>query len=227
MVIHCENCMLVYDANTGSFRQEEFSPKFFSRNQIPYKYSVNAECPKFLNDFLRRALREDDIMTLQYILGQFLLGRNMGQTFMLLTGAAGAGKSTLINRLISVFRLNNRRIGARLFDPESPLTGGSIMADRVRMQKHATDKNVFIRSFTNKKNLAVSPLVLDRSCRAMSAAGFNTILIESVGTGQSELTIRSLVDIVLVVLPSDFGDKLQVIKSGILEIADILIVRFK
>ena len=140
------------------------------------------------------------------------------------TGMPGAGKSTIINRLITLFREGGENVGALLFDPASPKTGGSVLGDRARMQGHATDRNVFIRSLSNRGRFAVNPLLVAFGSRALAAAGFRNILIESVGVGQSEGILEGLVDLLIVVLPSDFGDKLQIIKAGILETGDILAV---
>lgn len=135
----------------------------------------------------------------------------------------GAGKSCLINSLLPFFRNDNKRVGVLALDPASPKTGGTILADRIRMQAHALDNGIFIRSFKYDQPVTESSK-LSRTSRAFSAYDYDTVIIETVGTGQSELSIRDHVDLVIVVLPSDFGDKLQGIKSGILEIADILAV---
>lgn len=141
-----------------------------------------------------------------------------------ITGMPGAGKSCLINSLLPFFRNDNKRIGVLALDPVSPKTGGTILADRVRMQSHALDDNIFIRSLKYEQSITESYSKLSLISRAFSAHNYDTVIIETVGTGQSELSIMDYVDLVIVVLPSDFGDKLQGIKSGILEIADILAV---
>ncbi|MFC2061554.1 ArgK/MeaB family GTPase [Elusimicrobiota bacterium] len=141
-----------------------------------------------------------------------------------ITGMPGSGKSCLISSLLPYFRKKNKKVGVLALDPISPKTGGSILADRVRMQEYALDEGVFIRSLTNENSNGGINSKVAQASRALSAYKYNIVLIETVGIGQSELSIRDYTDLVLVVLPSDFGDKLQGIKAGILEIADILIV---
>lgn len=141
-----------------------------------------------------------------------------------ITGMPGAGKSCIINRVLDHFLNDGKRVGVLALDPVSPKSGGSILADRVRMQEHAADEKIFIRSLVNRNLSGSVDSIVTPVLKALSSAGFNTVIIETVGIGQAELSIKDFADLIIVVVPSDFGDKLQTIKSGILEIADILVV---
>ena len=142
------------------------------------------------------------------------------------TGAPGTGKSSLVNQLARAFRQggNPRRVGIIAVDPTSPFTGGAILGDRLRMRDLAGDPGVFIRSMANRGALGGLSRTTAALTRALDAAGYDLILIETVGAGQSEVDIARLAYTTLVVEAPGLGDDIQAIKAGILEIADILVI---
>ncbi len=140
------------------------------------------------------------------------------------TGAPGAGKSTLVTRLVRELRQRDRKVGVVAIDPTSPFSGGAILGDRIRMMELAGDPNVFIRSMASRGSLGgLASSTLD-VVRAMDAAGYDPIIIETVGTGQAEVEVMRTAQTVLVVIAPGMGDDIQAIKAGILEIADIFVV---
>jgi LAO/AO transport system kinase len=141
-----------------------------------------------------------------------------------ITGSPGAGKSSLVNRLISFLRNKDLTVAVVAVDPTSPFSGGSILGDRVRMADHFTDPGVFIRSMGTRGSLGGLSRSTKETVRLMDAYGFDVILIETVGVGQSELDIMKLADSVAVVLNPGSGDVVQVFKAGIMEIADLFVV---
>ncbi|MFG6496015.1 methylmalonyl Co-A mutase-associated GTPase MeaB [Fictibacillus sp. UD] len=141
-----------------------------------------------------------------------------------ITGSPGAGKSSLVNRLISFLRKKEMTVAVVAVDPTSPFSGGSILGDRVRMADHFTDPGVFIRSMGTRGSLGGLSRSTKETVRLMDAYGFDVILIETVGVGQSELDIMKLADSVAVVLNPGSGDVVQVFKAGIMEIADLFVV---
>jgi LAO/AO transport system ATPase len=153
------------------------------------------------------------------------LARHVGRAHVIgITGAPGAGKSTLINALLGELLARGRRIGVVAVDPSSPVTGGAVLGDRVRMGEHGADDRVFIRSVASRGHLGgVSRQTAD-IIDVLDAAGFDTVVVETVGTGQSEVEIAGLADTKVVVCAPGLGDDVQAIKAGILEIADILVV---
>src|SRR6266550_3174504 len=140
------------------------------------------------------------------------------------TGAPGAGKSTLVTRLVRELRRRDRKIGVVAVDPSSPFTGGAILGDRIRMMELAGDPNVFIRSMASRGSLGGLSASTRDVVRAMDAAGYNPIIIETVGTGQAEVEVMRTAHTVMVVAAPGMGDDIQAIKAGILEIADIFVV---
>lgn len=140
------------------------------------------------------------------------------------TGSPGAGKSTLVTRLVRELRKRERKVGVVAVDPSSPFTGGAILGDRIRMTELAGDPGVFIRSMANRGNLGGLSATTRDVVRAMDAAGYEQILIETVGTGQAEVEIMRTARTVLVTCAPGMGDEVQAIKAGILEIADIFVV---
>lgn len=140
------------------------------------------------------------------------------------TGPPGAGKSTLVDRLASEFRARGRTVGIIAVDPTSPFTGGAILGDRIRMQRGATDPGVFIRSLATRGHLGGVSLATADVIALMDAFGFDPIIVETVGAGQSEVDIMRLAHTTVVVLVPGLGDDIQAIKAGILEIGDVFVV---
>jgi LAO/AO transport system kinase len=145
-------------------------------------------------------------------------------TVLGITGPPGAGKSTLTNAIISELRQRQERLGIIAIDPTSPISGGAILGDRIRMMQHATDKDVVIRSMATRGRLGGLCATAGAVVRIMAGCGCSTIIIETVGVGQSEMDIIRLADITLLVLAPGLGDDIQAMKAGLLEVADILVV---
>ena len=141
-----------------------------------------------------------------------------------LTGPPGVGKSTSTSVLVSAFRKQGQRVGVLAVDPSSPFSGGALLGDRVRMQDHATDPGVFIRSMATRGHLGGLSWATPQALRVLDAAGFDVVLIETVGVGQSEVEVVSLADTTLVLLAPGMGDGIQAAKAGILEVADVFVV---
>ena len=145
-------------------------------------------------------------------------------TILGITGPPGAGKSTLTNAIISELRGRGKRIGIVAVDPSSPISGGAILGDRIRMMQHATDPDVVMRSMATRGRLGGLCATAGAAVRIMASSGCSTIIIETVGVGQSEMDIIRLADITLLVLAPGLGDDIQAMKAGLLEVADILVV---
>jgi len=141
-----------------------------------------------------------------------------------LTGAPGVGKSTTTNELVRELRAQGRRVGVLAVDPSSPFTGGAILGDRVRMQDHATDPGVYIRSMSSRGHLGGLSAATPQAVRVLEGAGCDVVLVETVGVGQAEVDVARLADTTLVLLAPGMGDAIQAVKAGILEIADIFVV---
>jgi len=141
-----------------------------------------------------------------------------------ITGPPGAGKSTLTSSLIRSLRGAGQRVGIIAVDPSSPISGGAILGDRIRMMEHALDTDVVVRSMATRGRLGGLCASAGATVRIMAASGCDTILIETVGVGQSEMDIVRLADITLMVLAPGFGDDIQAMKAGLLEVADFLVV---
>ena len=141
-----------------------------------------------------------------------------------ITGSPGAGKSTLVDALITSFRSQSKTVGVLAVDPTSPFTGGAILGDRVRMQRHAEDPGVFVRSLATRGALGGLSKAVGDAVHILDAMGKEIIMIETVGTGQQEVEIINHSHTVLVVLVPGMGDEIQAIKAGIMEIADIFVV---
>ncbi len=140
------------------------------------------------------------------------------------TGPPGAGKSTLVNRMISRYRNSGNSVGVIAVDPSSPFTGGALLGDRIRMQSHATDSKVFIRSMGSRGHLGgLSGATRDASI-VLSAGGYTPVIIETVGVGQAEVEVAELADITLLILVPGLGDDVQSMKAGIMEIGDIIVL---
>jgi LAO/AO transport system kinase len=141
-----------------------------------------------------------------------------------LTGSPGAGKSTVTSALIAAYRGQGLRVAVLAIDPTSPFTGGALLGDRIRMQDHATDGSVFIRSMASRGHLGGLAAATPQVIRALDAARYDIILIETVGVGQVEVEIAALADSVAVLVVPGMGDSIQAAKAGILEIADVFVV---
>jgi LAO/AO transport system kinase len=141
-----------------------------------------------------------------------------------LTGAAGAGKSTLTDRLIHELRRENKAVGVLAVDPTSPYTGGAFLGDRIRMLSHHADPGVFIRSMATRGHLGGLAAAATDMALLLDAAGKEFVLIETVGVGQDEVEIAKVADVTVVVLVPGMGDDVQVIKAGIMEIADVFVI---
>ncbi|MDT4911660.1 MAG: GTPase [Pseudonocardiales bacterium] len=141
-----------------------------------------------------------------------------------LTGSPGVGKSTSTNALVTALRAAGKRVGVLAVDPSSPFSGGALLGDRVRMQDHATDEGVFIRSMASRGQLGGLSAAVPQALRVLDAAGCDIVLVETVGVGQAEVEIASLADTTLLVVAPGFGDGIQAAKAGIIEIADIFVV---
>ena len=141
-----------------------------------------------------------------------------------ITGPPGAGKSCLVNALIGACRTRGKRVGVIAVDPSSPISGGAILGDRVRMTDHGLDEEVFVRSLASRGHLGGLSPTAARVVDAMDAAGKDVVILETVGAGQSEVEVAEVADIKIVVSAPGLGDDIQAIKAGILEIADILVV---
>jgi LAO/AO transport system kinase len=141
-----------------------------------------------------------------------------------ITGSPGVGKSTSTNALVAELRKQGKRVGVLAVDPSSPFSGGALLGDRVRMQDHATDRDVYIRSMASRGHLGGLAWTTPQALRVLDAAGCDVILIETVGVGQSEVEIAGLADTTMVLLAPGMGDGIQAAKAGILEIGDIYVV---
>jgi len=141
-----------------------------------------------------------------------------------LTGAPGVGKSTLAGELVRAVRARDERIAVLAVDPTSPFTGGALLGDRVRMQEHATDPGVFIRSMATRGHLGGMALAAPEAVRILDAAGHDHVIVETVGVGQAEVDVAAATDTTVVVLAPGAGDAVQMAKAGILEVADVFVV---
>ena len=141
-----------------------------------------------------------------------------------LTGSPGVGKSTLGGALVKAARERERRVAVLAIDPTSPFTGGALLGDRLRMQAHATDPGVFIRSMATRGHLGGLALAAPEAVRVLDASGADLIVVETVGVGQAEVEVAGQADTTLVVVAPGWGDAVQASKAGILEIADVFVV---
>jgi len=141
-----------------------------------------------------------------------------------ITGAPGSGKSTLVDQIVNVFKEEKKKIGIIAVDPTSPFSGGAILGDRIRMMRHTTDKDVFIRSMATRGQLGGLSKASSEAITVLEAGGKDVILVETVGVGQDEVEVVKLADLILVILTPGAGDDIQVFKAGIMEIADIFVL---
>lgn len=153
------------------------------------------------------------------------LARHTGRARVIgLTGSPGVGKSTSTSALVAAYRAQGKRVGVLAVDPASPFSGGALLGDRVRMQDHALDPEVYIRSMSTRGHLGGLSAATPQALRVLDAVGCDIVLIETVGVGQSEVEVVSLADTTLVLLAPGMGDGIQAAKAGILEIADVFVV---
>lgn len=140
------------------------------------------------------------------------------------TGAPGAGKSTLTGRLVGALRRREARVAVLAIDPSSPFSGGAILGDRIRMQDHVLDRSVFIRSMATRGHLGGLSLAVPEALRVLDAAGFDWVVLETVGVGQVEVDVARVAGTTVVVVTPGWGDEVQAAKAGLLEVADVLVV---
>jgi LAO/AO transport system kinase len=156
--------------------------------------------------------------------GALAHARSGGAYTVGITGAPGAGKSTLTSALVGALRRRGERVSVLAIDPSSPFTGGAILGDRIRMQDHALDEGVFIRSMATRGHLGGLALATPQAVRVLDAAGFPWVLVETVGVGQVEVEIVGAADTTVVVVNPGWGDAVQANKAGLMEIADIFVI---
>jgi LAO/AO transport system kinase len=150
--------------------------------------------------------------------------RTGGALIVGITGAPGAGKSSLVDKLAAFYRKSGNRVGIIAVDPSSPFSGGAILGDRIRMQTLTLDKDVFIRSMATRGNLGGLARATIEAVAILDAAGYDKIIVETVGVGQDEIEIAKTADVCVVVLVPGMGDDVQTMKAGIMEIADVLVI---
>ncbi len=169
------------------------------------------------------SLVEDDSPLLREVMAA--LAPHAGHAHIIgITGSPGVGKSTSTNALVTELRKVDKRVGVLAVDPSSPFSGGALLGDRVRMQDHALDQDVYIRSMASRGHLGGLAWTTPQALRVLDAAGCDVILIETVGVGQSEVEVAGLADTTLVLLAPGMGDGIQAAKAGILEIGDLYVV---
>jgi LAO/AO transport system kinase len=174
---------------------------------------------------IARALRfVDDAPAAGRDLAAALFRHRRGARLIGITGNPGAGKSTLVDALVSALRQAKKRVAVLAVDPSSPFTGGAILGDRIRMSRHSTDDGVYIRSLATRGALGGLSRAAFDSTRVLDAAGFDVILLETVGVGQDEVDVARLAHSTVVVVVPGLGDDVQAIKAGLLEIADVFVV---
>lgn len=153
------------------------------------------------------------------------LGAAPGTAYVIgVTGSPGVGKSTTTSALVGAYRARGKRVGVIAVDPTSPFSGGALLGDRIRMQQHSTDDGVFIRSMASRGHLGGIAASTPQAIRILEAAGFDVVLVETVGVGQSEVEVAGAADTTVVLLAPGMGDGVQAAKAGILEVGDILCV---
>lgn len=141
-----------------------------------------------------------------------------------ITGPPGVGKSTLISALIAKYRARGETVAVLAVDPSSPITGGALLGDRIRMQNHVDDEGVYVRSMATRGHLGGLAEAASQAVRLMAAAGFDQVIVETVGVGQSEVEVMDIADVVVLIVGPSWGDQVQADKAGIVEIADIYVI---
>lgn len=153
------------------------------------------------------------------------ISSSLGRAFRIgVTGSPGSGKSTLIDRLVSIIRREGLTVGVLCVDPSSPITGGAVLGDRIRMERHYSDEGVFIRSMASRGNWGGVAKAVGGAVELFDACGKDVVIVETVGIGQEGTEITRLVDVTVLVLAPGWGDNMQLMKAGILEVADIVVV---
>ncbi|HEX6947482.1 MAG TPA: methylmalonyl Co-A mutase-associated GTPase MeaB [Acidimicrobiia bacterium] len=147
-----------------------------------------------------------------------------GRRVVGITGPPGAGKSTLVDAIVRMLRQRGETVAVLAVDPSSPKTGGAILGDRIRMQEHTGDDGVYIRSMANRGHMGGLAPAAAAALKLMALAGFDRLIVETVGVGQSEVDVMNVADVVVLVLTPAWGDDVQADKAGILEVADIVVV---
>jgi LAO/AO transport system kinase len=184
--------------------------------------AARAHDPRALGKLL--SMVEDDDPALPALMSA-LLGAGVQTPYVIgLTGAPGVGKSTTTSALIALWREREQRVGVLAVDPSSPFTGGALLGDRVRMQTHATDKDVFIRSMASRGQLGGMAASTPQAVRVLESTGFDVVMVETVGVGQAEVDVAATADTTVVLLAPGMGDGIQAAKAGLLEVADLLVV---
>ncbi|HYX28520.1 MAG TPA: methylmalonyl Co-A mutase-associated GTPase MeaB [Pyrinomonadaceae bacterium] len=166
---------------------------------------------------------EDDVAAAADLMKQ-IFPRTGRALIIGITGAPGAGKSSLVDKLAALYRKTAERVGIIAVDPSSPFSGGAILGDRIRMQTLSLDKGVFIRSMATRGNLGGLSRATVEAVGILDAAGYDKVIVETVGVGQDEIEIAKTADVCVVVLVPGMGDDVQTMKAGIMEIADILVI---
>lgn len=168
-------------------------------------------------------MMETDKTNVSHILGK--VSANGGRAFRVgVTGSPGSGKSTLIDRLVTIFRSEGSSVGLICVDPSSPITGGAVLGDRIRMERHYLDEGVFIRSMASRGNPGGIAEAVGGAVELFDACGRDVVIVETVGIGQEGVAITGLVDVTVLVLAPGWGDSMQLMKAGVLEVADVLVV---
>ena len=150
---------------------------------------------------------------------------NLGRAYRIgITGSPGSGKSTLIDKLVGIMRSKGLTVGVICVDPSSPVTGGAVLGDRIRMEQHYSDEGVFIRSMASRGNYGGISKAVGVAVDLFDASGKDVVIVETVGIGQEGIDITRIVDTTLLVLAPGWGDSMQLMKAGILEVADIIVI---
>ncbi|MGH8912922.1 MAG: methylmalonyl Co-A mutase-associated GTPase MeaB [Acidimicrobiia bacterium] len=141
-----------------------------------------------------------------------------------ITGPPGAGKSTLVNAMVTELRARGDEVAVLAVDPSSPITGGALLGDRIRMQDHVDDPGVYVRSMASRGHLGGLAAAAAPTISVLARAGFDMVIVETVGVGQSEIEVMDLVDVVVLVLGPGWGDQIQANKAGIVEVTDVFVI---